>query len=454
MEWNNLNLQKFGILQGKPWSSFRVSIDSRTLKEGDLFIALEGAHFDGHNFIEEVYKKGAAAAIVTKPISTNLPLVIVSSTYETLQNMARYTREVLQSKVIGITGSCGKTSTKEILQQLLSVTHSCYCNPGNFNNVIGLSLSLINAPFEADFIILEMGMSNKGEIAVLSKIAKPDIALITNIGHAHIEFFSSLKEIAQAKSEIMIGMESNDTVILNKDTPLFEYLTRIIMSNKNKFNVFTYGVATADFTLEEYNVDTNLTIIKSKSIKYSFITPPIGIHQVYNVLGALSIIVALNLPWQYYLPYVNAIKLPHNRGGKLHLTFNNKQIVVIDDSYNASPEAMLASLVSMTDIVAPRKIAILGDMLELGRYALKQHQKIVPALKSFEVLILIGRYMPLLQEFLPNKEVYSFVTSTEVFALLPSLLKEGDCILIKGSRSMQLENIISFLKTFTTSINI
>ncbi len=421
------------------WIADGVSIDSRTTKAKNLFIAIKGENFDGHNFINDAASKGAVAAIVSTKVAANIPTIIVEDTLQALQALALYKRKKSKAKVIAITGSVGKTTTKEIVHKLLSCYGNSYRSPGNHNNHIGLPLSLLNAPPEADYLILEMGMNHSGEIATLSKIAQPDISIITTIGSAHLEHFSSTQEIAEAKAEIFNG--TYGTVILNRDNGFYNYLYKLIPQHPNIHTILTVGFhPKAHFSLTACHENKIEALInQEEKITYSF--PTLYKHFALSTLFALAVTKSLKLDFRQWLSTLGDLNLQQ---GRCNIKVVNG-ISVIDDTYNSNPMSVESGL-KLLSYFQGRKVAILGDMLDLGNSSKELHIKLVNIIIAckIDLVFTVGNNMKVLYKHLPNQLKGNHFNNSKEVAITQRFFA-GDTILVKGSRGMKMEIVVKNL---------
>ncbi len=421
------------------WKASCVSIDTRTIKPDNLFVAIRGNNVDGHNFIQTAQEKGAAAAIVEHEVTADIPTIIVDDSIKALQKLARHKRHSTSAKIIAITGSVGKTTTKEMLFYGLSPHGKTYRSAGNLNNHIGLPLSLLNAPEDSEYIILEMGMNHAGEITELTNITQPDIALITKIGQAHIEFFSSVQGIAQAKAEIFSSTKGAG--ILNRDDQYYEYLYSIAKQYKDISKIISAGKhQDSDIRLISRHAK-RLEVQTDKNQKIEYKLPVPYEHVVDNSLLALAVISALNLDLQTSADNLQNFHIEEGRGNLHH----KNDITIIDDSYNSSPLSVKASLEALSTFKG-RKIAVLGDMLELGSMSRTLHEEIIKEIDlcRIDMVFTVGKYMQYLSSILPpEKRGKHFADSDSVE--LSSYIKQGDIILVKGSRSIRMEKVVQKL---------
>ncbi len=421
-----------------------ISTDTRNIKKGDLFIAIEGENFDGHNFIDIAFEKGAIACLSHKKIDTDKLVINVKDTKEALKDLAMYYRNLFNIPVVALTGSAGKTTTKDMIAHCLSKKYNTLKTQGNLNNEIGLPLTVFNIEDNTEVAVLEMGMNHFNEISNLSKIAKPDIALITNIGVSHIENLGSREGILRAKYEIFDYLNNNGIKILNGDDDM------LFSVKENKEKCFFYS-------LNNCNLDAYATNIEEKGIE--------GINATINYFDK-SFDVSLKIPGKHILSNALAVTLVCN---SLNLTkeeikkgletfkpeskmrmdiLKTKNYTIINDAYNANPNSMKATL----DVLATtkgRKVAILGDMFELGSFSKEEHFNIgkYATEKNIDELIFIGNESyHMLEGAKSNKNSLSninyFKTQEDFMKNIDNLLKPQDTILIKASRGMKLENTV------------
>ncbi len=411
-----------------------VSTDSRKITPSTLFIALKGEKFDGHDFIPEVLENGAPLVLSERPIKDvdQSRVLIVKDTLKAFGTIASYNRSLYKGTLIALTGSSGKTTTKELLKETLSNYGKTYATTGNFNNHIGVPRSLIDLDMDAQFAVIEMGMSARGEISYLTSLTKPNIALVTNIYPMHIEFLKTLECIALAKAEIFEGLNNNGIAIYNQDTSHTEILQQEAL--KHTQNIKTYSIK--DKSLNNLTLEDN---------------PP---HHKSNASAVLKVLEALNLPLEKSYNTINNFTAPEGRGKKHHLNINNRSILLIDDSYSGQPDAMKLAINSLGAIkTSGRKIALLGKMSELGDYSQTAHQEVGLTLKQNNIDIVIGvckETKDILSELSPSTKQYYFEDYTLVTDfLINELLKDNDTILIKGSHySSKVYMIANALKQY------
>lgn len=427
-----------------------ISTDSRKISAGDLFIPLSGLNFDGHDFIQKAIDSGAAGAVANKKVQTTGGHVIirVDDTAAALRDIAAYYRQKFNVPFVGITGSVGKTSTKDMVACALGGRYKVLKTEGNLNNEIGVPLTVFNLNNTHEVAVVEMGMSGFGEIGRLTAIVKPRIAIITNIGIAHIEKLGSRQNILKAKMEILEGLEKGGVVIMNGDDTLLRGASSFIDFRKKlygieekcdyqAYNIKTYGEDGSDFE------------ILTGNIEYKVRVPVPGIHNIYNALAAIAAGLELNVPMQDIISGISQFN-----PGKMRLNiFEKDGIKIIDDVYNANPQSMQAALNVLSDISAgARKIAVLGDMLELGEWAGKAHYDIgrYAAGKGVEHIIAVGPNsgqvaLGAFEGGCRRENAVTFGTNPDALHYLNSIVKEDDIILVKGSRGMKMEEIVNGL---------
>jgi UDP-N-acetylmuramoyl-tripeptide--D-alanyl-D-alanine ligase len=426
-----------------------ISIDTRKIAEGNIYIAIKGEVFNGNDFVEEAVQKGALLCIVDE-ISfdvnkiKNSTIIKVDDTKKALKSLAKYYRSKLDLKVIGVTGSTGKTTTKDLIAAALSSKYKVFKTKGNFNNEIGLPLMIFNLDSSYDIAVLEMGMNNLNEIHRLADIARPDIAVITNIGISHIENLGSRKNILKAKLEITDFFNKNGLLIVNGENDL---LSNLEMKNINlikvgfeeKFSYYSEKVSLFEESIE-YNVVEESKLL---SPRISINVP--GKHNVLNSLLAVVCGRVLGLE-------ISQI----NEGfKKLEATSMRLDLIrcprysIINDCYNASPDSMKAALDVQSNMKGKRKIAVFGTMKELGSESYNGHKEVAhyAKLKGIDLLISIGDTEEAYREGFQNDDKFvHFDSVEEAGQYIKSLLQAGDLILFKASRSMKFENLVNLIK--------
>jgi UDP-N-acetylmuramoyl-tripeptide--D-alanyl-D-alanine ligase len=437
------------------WEAGSIVMDSREVTKGCLFVAMKGEHTDGHNFVKQALENGAAAAVISSfpaGISECDPLLLVPDVTQALNDLASYNRNRINANFIGITGSVGKTTTKEMVRQALQSIGKTYANPGTFNNHLGVPISLASIPLDVEFVVLEMGMSAHGEIAQLTKQVRPDIAIITNIAPAHLEFFTSTGDIAQAKCEIFQGMGEYGTAILNADDALFEQLSSSALEH-NIQDIISFGVnKEADVVLLESTQQDEALKIKA-DVLYEPVTFSIATINPQHALGALSALAVVHTVGgdvEVAAAALSSFVALEGRGRITHVTFNDKKLIIVDDSYNSSPVAVSASIKALGSwkIQEGRKIAILGDMLELGPDGKELHAGLAQDIiaNKIDKVITIGPLMKNLYNALPDDtKLAAFDKIDNFLEVVNEYIENGDICLVKGSKSTYVSKLVQLL---------
>ena len=416
-----------------------VVTDTRLSVKNSFYIALKGINFDGNNFAKEAIEKGAFYALVNKKsiAKDNDRFIYVDDTLKTLQKLANYHRSIIDTKIIAITGSNGKTTTKELLSEILSKEFKIFATKGNLNNHIGVPLSLLSINRECEYAIIELGANHLGEINHLCKIAKPDFGLITNFGYAHIEGFGSFDGVVKGKSELY-------NYLIEKKGRLFINLDDVIQKKWLKYRpISTYGqTSKADFKIEQINNKGKGTTIKIENLIIE--SQLFGDYNFSNIGASVAISRFLGVPNQKIKKALELYK-PINKRSQVINKKNNK---ILLDAYNANPSSMIASINSFLKNNPKNSIAVLGDMLELGFYEKEGHVKIIKLLESsaFEEIFFVGKlFFKFSKESNSfKKTIHFFKEKIEAYSYLKKRKFENKNILIKGSRKLQLEDTISF----------
>ena len=441
---------------GADWHAENIAIDSRKIRPGDLFVALIGDNFDGHDFLQAAYDAGAVAAVVSRlpeEIPSALPVIEVFDTLVALTALAEAARTRLSAPVIAVTGSVGKTGSKEGLAHVLAEFGACHVSEGNFNNHIGAPLSLARAPKDSDFCVLEMGMNHAGEIAPLSRLARPDIAIITNVEAVHIGHFESLQAIAAAKCEIFEGLSSAGIVVLNRDDTMFHFCAAAAKA-RGISTIITFGRdAAADIHLLKCQSDASgsAVTVAIGSDELSFALNAVGTHWVNNSLGILAVVHALGLDTQKAAKALTPLTASRGRGGRVEISLPDGNFLLLDESYNASPPAMRAALavLAMTPVGHEgRRIAVLGDMLELGDHAPKLHADLAADVfaSGADLLFTVGAQTPFLRAALTVPIAgHHRHTAAEIAADIAAIIRAGDVVLVKGSLGVGMKAVITAL---------
>jgi UDP-N-acetylmuramoyl-tripeptide--D-alanyl-D-alanine ligase len=421
------------------------SIDSRTVAPGDLFFALRGENSDGHQYLAQAFERGAVAAIVDREVDAEGTTLRVADTLGALQDLARWARQRWGKKVVGVTGSAGKTSTKDVIAALLEHSVPVGKTVGNFNNHIGLPLSILRLPDEAEIAVLEMGMNHAGEIRDLSTIARPDIGVVTNVGTAHVESFKGIEEIALAKKELIDSLpESSGIAVLNHDD---EYVRHF--NDARNGEAITFGLSEgADVRAEDVElIDAG---VRFRVGSTGFESPLIGRHGVRNILAGITVANIFGIPASHLQDAVRKLTLGKMRGERI--THNG--ITIFNDCYNSNPDAAKAMLDVLRETPAKRHIAVLGEMLELGRWSEPLHRDVGRYVAEGGISVLVGirgaaRYMTdaAMDAGHAKDAAYFFEDPAEAGVQLREIAQPGDAILFKGSRGTHVERALEeFLK--------
>ena len=433
-----------------------VSIDSRSLEAGDLFFAIRGDRFDGHEFAGQAIEAGAKGVVVSDAASLgglagrSQIVIVVRDTVQALQQLARHVRHESGARVVAITGSTGKTSTKEIVFEFLSLRYQTVRNRDNLNNHIGLPLSLMALRHRPQLAVMELGMSHRGEIAQLVAIAQPDVCVWTNVGQAHVGFFESSDDLADAKAEIMQGADTHSLLVANADDGAIMRRTRLFPGR-----VVTFGLKqSADVSaasIDDLGVKGTAAVIGTPVGQVEINVPLLGRGQLANVLAAVTVALQFQVPLEAIVKRAAVLRLPARRGDVVRL---RDDIVVIDDSYNSSPMALEATLeVVRVERPSGRKIAVLGEMLELGSHARDLHRRCgaVAAACGLDLLVTVGgdaaREMAdaAVRAGLDAGAVRHTATSEQAAEDVASTVRAGDLVLVKGSRGVRTDIVVARL---------
>jgi UDP-N-acetylmuramoyl-tripeptide--D-alanyl-D-alanine ligase len=424
-----------------------VSTDSRRIKAGELFFALRGEHFDGHAFIARAAEAGAAGAVVDRlqPALSRFPQLLVSDALRALQKLAAWSRQELTTHFIGITGSNGKTSAKEMVAAVLGEQYRVLKTEGNLNNHIGVPLSLLRADEQHDYAVIELGMNHTGEIAALTALVRPEIGMITNIGLAHIEFLGSKQAIAAEKAVLAEQIPQNGTLILNANddfTPWIAEKTRarVLQAGLGKgdlqANNLVHLPAGEHFSLRGPGFETHVEL------------PVVGQHMVENAVLAAALAYSIGMSPQSIAAGLRQTKIP---GGRLKLQQLGR-LILINDSYNANPDSMIAALRTAKNLpVSGRRIAVLGRMGELGEQSIWGHQRVGQAAAElgFKLLVTVGEEAEVIATAAANRGLKNTVPAADhasAISALSELLEAGDVVLVKGSFSAQMDRVVEGLE--------
>ncbi|WP_087973010.1 UDP-N-acetylmuramoyl-tripeptide--D-alanyl-D-alanine ligase [Oceanobacillus rekensis] len=425
-----------------------VTTDSRSVGNHSLFIPIIGEHFDGHHFAEKAIENGAIAVLWDKSkqlpntISPDFPIFFVDDTLIALQEMAAQYRKEINPIVIGITGSNGKTTTKDLTAAVMKTSYRTHYTKGNFNNHIGLPLTVLSMDRNTEVLILEMGMSNFGEIDVLTQIARPDYAMITNIGESHIEFLGSRQGIVKAKLEIVNGLKENGVLIIDGDEPLLhdiEIKQKVIKNGFFKTNAHIVSNVSITPTGTEFNLSDGLT----------YEVPLLGRHHAKNASFALTVGNLLNIAPEKSNQAFKKLELT---GMRFELIKGKNGVSIINDAYNASPTSMKASIDVVKQMAGfKQKVLVLGDILELGNHSEALHREIAETVEPpITALFTYGEQAKLISDEVKGKgditECIHFTSKEELVNALHTYISKDSLILFKASRGLRFETIIEDLQ--------
>ena len=425
------------------------SKDTKSINKDDIFVGIKGETKDGGMFYKDAFNAGAKGCILNEEIAKKFEefngkfLIVVQDTIKAIQEIAKLKREKYNIPVVAITGSVGKTSTKDIVASVVSQKYNVLKTQGNMNNHIGLPMTILGLK-EHTAMVVEMGMNHSGEISVLTNIAKPTVAVITNVGTAHIGNLGSRENILKAKLEILEGLSSEGKLIINNDNDM---LHNWYIDNKEKYNIVTYGIEN-----ESHQMATNITYsenrskftLKNKDTNEQIDVPVGGEVFVYNSLAAICVGKELGISVEKIKEGIAKFKLTKMR---LDVQKSNKGYTIINDCYNANYDSMKSALEYLKNTNAKRKIAVLGDMLELGEYSKQLHHKVGEEVvkNKIDILIAVGNEAEEIADVAMKSgiEVYHFNNNNEAVEKLKELLEKEDAILIKASNSMNFKEIVS-----------
>ena len=430
------------------------SKDTREIKSGDIYLGIKGERFNGSNFYKQALDNGAKGCILQdieinendKKEYSNKFIIIVDNVVDAIQKLAKYKRSLYNIPVIGVTGSVGKTSTKDLIASVLSTEFNVLKTEGNYNNEIGLPLTILRLK-DHNAMVLEMGMSAFGEISLLTNIARPTTAVITIIGSSHIGELGSRENILKAKLEILEGLEPNGSLIINNDNDLLNMWNK---DSKDKHKHITYAIENkSDLNANNVKIlDNSSTFeIELNEKKYKIEVPVGGKHFVYNSLAAIAVGLEYNISIENIIKGIKTFSLTKRR---MEILQTKDNVTIINDSYNASYESIKAALEYLKSTKANRKIAVLGDVLELGDFSKQMHKNIGKEVikNNVDILITVGTEAQNINNIVRGKNIeeYSFKTNEEAIKKLKDITKSKDIILVKASNGMHFEEIVDAIK--------
>lgn len=408
--------------------------DTRIIQKGDMYVAIKGEKFDGNDFYKDAINKGAVACLMSKEPDEKIgSIVLVENTVKAIQQIAAYKRSQVDIPVVAVTGSVGKTSTKDIVAAVMSQKYKVLKTQGNLNNDIGLPFTLLRLHDE-NAIVVEMGMNHFGEISLLTSIAKPTLAIITNIGTAHIGNLGSRENILKAKLEILEGLQGNSVIINNDNDLLSDWAEK----NKEKYNIITYGInnKNSKYVAEDIHSyeDRSEYRIDGKEV----VVPVGGEHFVLNSLCAIAVGRYFDIPMAKITEGISGFELTK---GRMEIEKAKCGASIINDTYNANYDSMKAAIEYLEKIEGKRKIAVLGDMKELGEYSESLHRKVGEEVKDIDILITIGELAKCIEETADVREMLHFDNNESALEYLKKIMKKDDIILLKASNSMKFGDI-------------
>jgi UDP-N-acetylmuramoyl-tripeptide--D-alanyl-D-alanine ligase len=438
------------------WQADGVSIDSRAVASGDLFVALAGPNHDGHDFVASALAAGAAAAMVNRipaGLPENAPLLVVGDTLDGLRALGTTSRARMQGKVIAVTGSVGKTSTKEMLKLVLDAQGPTHASVGSFNNHWGVPLSLARMPRDSVFGIFELGMNHPGEIAPLTRMVRPHVAIVTTVEAVHLEFFKDTAAIAAAKAEIFEGVEPGGTAVLNRDNRHFRQLAAAAQTC-GIHDVRSFGShIEADARLLDYALDpvscSAFALLGDKTLAWTVGVP--GLQWVMNSLAVLLAVQAAGAAPSAAARSLSRMAPPKGRGARIVVALPGGSFQLIDESYNASPVSVRAAIATLATAKPPkggRRIAVLGDMRELGESSDALHAELAAPIieRGIDLVFTAGTHMARLHESLPSALRGGHAPDSAVLApIVRQAVRPGDVVMVKGSAGSRMALVVKAL---------
>jgi len=450
-------------LHTQDWAAHGVSIDSRTVHSGDLFVAIKGPSFDGHDYVRAAFEAGAVAAIVDHQppgVPPDAPLLFVDDTFAALQDLGRRSRARSKALVAAVTGSVGKTSCKEQLRLMLGAVDDTFANEGSLNNHWGVPLSLARMPTETRYGVFELGMNHAGELGPLSREVQPQVALITNIEAVHLEFFASMEAIADAKAEIFLGMNPQGIAVLNRDNAHYARLVAAARTQGLKKTLSFGHDPKSDAHLVSMTPDETGTHVEALVLgdKISYRVGAPGAHLAFNALGTLLTCAAIGADVTVCADALSGYRLPEGRGTRQTIELaSGGAMTLIDETFNASPVATHAAIDVLGTIPVAkggRRIVALGDMRELGATASSLHAGLAETLikNKVDLVHCCGDLMLHLYDILPSSMRGSHKPdSAQLAPDVAADIRAGDVLMVKGSKSMKMPYIIEAVEALGTT---
>ncbi|MDD5723100.1 MAG: UDP-N-acetylmuramoyl-tripeptide--D-alanyl-D-alanine ligase [Syntrophales bacterium] len=449
------------LVRGNPDGTFKgLSTDSKNVVEGNLFVPLMGDRFDGHDFIPDAVKKGAAGLLVqrgsdrvSEDVLDDISVILVDDTLRALGDIANLWRNKFTIPVVAVTGSSGKTTTKEMIAKVAGLSGTVLKSRGNYNNLVGLPLSLLELNVKHEMAVVEMGTNRRGEIARLAAIADPDIGVITNIGPAHLEGFGSLDVIMEEKGDLFLNMKDSGVAVINRDDPFSRVLSDRWLGRNISFGIDENAFVRADriFMRGERGMSFTLNM---GGIGKGIDMTVVGRHNIYNALACAAVCWAMNIEYDLICEGLSSFR---QMRGRMDIHRLKSGGTVIDDTYNANPASVMEALKTLSDLKGKNEsVVILGDMLELGEEAGILHERVGRAIADTDVstLFLKGQFSEsvakgAVERGFREDHIYFAEKPDEITGVLHSLVREGDWILVKGSRKMKMEEFLhSILEAF------
>ncbi|MBV1885530.1 MAG: UDP-N-acetylmuramoylalanyl-D-glutamyl-2,6-diaminopimelate--D-alanyl-D-alanine ligase [Parvibaculaceae bacterium] len=441
----------------RAWEARGVSIDTRTIEAGDLFVAIDGENSDGHDYVQKAFAAGAGAALVSytnDEMEAAGPLLVVDDTLMSLEAMARAARARMVGKIVAVTGSVGKTGTKEALREIFSHQGKVHASAASYNNHWGVPLTLARMPADTEFGVIEIGMNHPGEIIPLVAMTQPHVALITTVAPVHMEFFDSVEDIADAKAEIFTGLVPGGVAIVNGDIAQFEYLKKKAQEARVARLVSFGHSSDADVHLKKVVLKAECSCVSVEAygemVTYKLGVP--GEHVVMNSLGMIAVVQEMGGDLAKALMCLASLTAPKGRGARGDVTLENGSFLLIDESYNANPASMTAAMAAVGQIAPEnhgRRIAVLGDMLELGVQSSRLHAGLTKPLMAagIDLLFACGPQMKNLFDAVPKarRGVYA-ETSQDLKKSLLHSVRANDVVVVKGSLGSRMGLLVDALQ--------
>lgn len=443
-----------GDFTGENLAVSGISIDTRHIRPGDLFIALQGPNFDGNDFAEDALAKGAVAVLTTR--SGQPGFITVTDTLIALQDLGAFARARSHAKIIAVTGSVGKTSVKAMLHDVFARLGKTHASDASLNNHWGVPLSLARMAPDAEYAIFEIGMNHANEIGPLSRLVLPHVSIITTIASAHIAYLGSIENIARAKAEIFQGMNADGTAILPRDNEQFPLLLAEARTQGVQ-NILSFGQSeNAEIRLTGIQNETVSALIQNQPMDFEFGIP--GVHQAVNALSVIAAVKALNGDLAKAIPAFAEMSPVTGRGDRRCVSLQPDQppMILIDETHNASPVAVKAALAVLADQPPEhRRVVVLGDMLELGPNSPDFHAELAESVLAVApgLVYLSGPMMKFLADRLPTDITCHFENSTALAAALSTVVRPGDRVLVKGSRGSKMKGVVDALVELGQSVN-